>query len=179
MDPADLRRIAETHVPEGLAIDEARVLELREGQLFPFRAATSGTPDPLSTPVGCNGVIVNKITGKALRLGSAFPIARDAAMYDRGYRFDRYDLVVTEVRHPAHTVETLRKIAMTVVEPTYEQGTVWRIPRPMTNEELRARLARVPCVFGNVRLYAACEALEAAREAGAFVFELLEYRAPR
>ena len=177
MDLADLRRIAETHVPEGLAVDEARVLELREGQLF-VRAATSGTPDPLSTPVGCNGVIVNKTTGNALRLGSAFPIARDAAMYDCGYRFDRYDLVVTEVGSRSHGRDASQD-RYYGCGADVRAGDGRRIPRPMTNDELRARLARVPCVFGNVRLYAACEALEAAREAGAFVFELLEYRAPR
>jgi hypothetical protein len=167
---ADLQRIAERVVPEGLAIDEGRVRELRTGWLFPYRSATGGAV------VGSNGVIVNKLTGKAVRLGSAFPMDRDAAMYERGYCFERYDLVVTGVRDMERTIDALQNVGISVVEPEYEHGTVWRIPRRLTGAELRARLARLPCVFGDLSLYFKCEVMEEAREAGAFSFELLEYR---
>jgi hypothetical protein len=84
--------------------------------------------------------------------------------------------VVLEIADVDGTLRTLEELKISVVEPTYDGGTVWRIPRRLTKDELRTRLAKVPAVFGELRLYFDAEALERARAAGAFRFELLECR---
>jgi hypothetical protein len=127
---------------------------------------------------GSHGVIVNKLTGKIFSLGSAFPVERDLEFYDRGYQFERYDLVVLDVLDLDAALDVLLQIAPTAIEPTYEHGTVWRIPRLLTRHQLRDRMTCLPCVFEDVALYFQVEALEAARAAGILRCEVLEYRPP-
>jgi hypothetical protein len=124
---------------------------------------------------GSNGVIVNKATGKVFTLGSRFPLERDLAMYDLGYQFHSYDLVVLQVHNMESTLDVLFKLRVPTVEPKYEHGTVWRIPRELSRRELASRLSTLPCVFGNIGLYFSLELLEQARSAGYFRFEALEY----
>lgn len=101
----------------GMELGEAQ--ELTAGWFFPTSSAT----------VGCNGIIVNKHTGKLFHLGSAFPVERDLALYDRGYQFDRYDLTIIKVRRRKQTLHALGKVRLDVIEPTLEHGIVWRVPR--------------------------------------------------
>lgn len=54
-------------------------------------------------------------------------------MYDRGYRFQSYDLVITAVRDLDDATTALEEVGLMVVEPTFEHGAVWRVPRAMTN----------------------------------------------
>jgi len=139
-----------------------------EGWFFPYR----------TNRVGCNGVIINKKTGRAFQLGSAFPVDRDLALYDRGYQSAAYDLVILKIRDLDETVRTLRKLRFSTVEPTYEHRQVWRIARDLTDAEIRARLAKLPCIFTG-SLYFHLEHLDQARDAGWFTFEALEFRGPR
>lgn len=99
---------------------------------------------------------------------------RDLELYERGYQFGAYDLVITEIADLDATLSTLVDLRISVVEPRYEHGTVWRIPRPVTREELRTRLAKLPAVFGKLHLYFVAQALERARASNAFRFALLE-----
>jgi len=71
----------------------------------------------------------------------------------RGYPLDCYDLVILEIRHLDATPDALGKIGLSVVEPVYENGTVWRVPRPLSKKMLPDRLTSPPCVFGESRLY--------------------------
>ena len=141
--------------------------ELREGWFFPY----------LNSPPGCNGVIINKQTGRPFRLGSAFPPERGLALYDRGWQFEDGDLVILEVRDPDQTVRTLMELNFGTVAPTYEHGVVWRTERAFTEAEIRQRLKSLPCIFTG-SLYSHLERLEEAREAGWFAWEAMEYRAP-
>ena len=161
IDEARARELAEAEPKHRDAIlGEAR--ELREGWFFPYRMA----------PPGSQGVIINKKTGKPFHLGSAFPAERDLTLYDRGYQFHNYDLVILTVRDRKASVRTLRTLNFGTVEPTYENGVVWRIRRALTEAEIRKRLKKLPCVFTG-GLYFQLELLEEAREAGWFTFEAL------
>jgi hypothetical protein len=165
------RRIAEA-VDQNLAIHEGAARELEYGWYFPYRE----TAEPV---VGSHGIIVNKSTGKVLRLGSRFPRERDLTMYDRGYQFDSYDLVVLEVHNMESTLDVLLRLGLSKTEPEYKHGTVWRIPSALSRLELASRLSILPCVFGNTSLYFTLEVLEQARSAGHFRFEVVEYTGPR
>lgn len=150
---------------EGMSLGEAR--ELHDGWYFPFRSR-----EPMA---GCNGVIVNKRSGKLFHLGSAFPPERDLDLYDRGYQFDCYDLTVLSVRDRAQTLNALSELRLSVVEPQEEHGVVWKIPREMTEAELSQRLDQLPCILPAVKLYFVAEVLENARRAGWFTFETREH----
>lgn len=171
-DREGARHIAQSAIDARVVIDDARTRELQLGWYFGCRSLG----EPL---IASSGLIVNKSTGKVLRLGSAFPVERDLALYDKGYQFERADLVVLEVANLDATLATLLELGLTVVVPTYEHGSVWRIPRELTRDELAQRLRSLPYVFGDVRLYFGLEALERARALGALRFEVLEFVVPK
>ena len=64
--------------------------ELRSGWYFPWRF--SGEP-----LIGSNGIIVDKQTGRAVLLGSAYPLERDLRAYDAGYPLTPANLIVNAV----------------------------------------------------------------------------------
>ncbi len=168
-DRATAREIAGQTIPKGVRIDDEAVRELQQGWFFPYRC----TDDAVA---GTQGIVVNKTTGKLFSLGSAFPVERDLVLYDAGYQFERYDLVITRIANVERCLDTMEKLAISIVEPEVEHGRVWKIPRALTRKELRARLARLPCVFGNQALYFHADKLERARAEKTFQFEFSEFR---
>jgi hypothetical protein len=175
IDLPTARSLAAGEVPKGLQLDDTGFKELRTGWFFPYRDVD---PDPERPLIGGpKGVIVNKHTGDRLELGSGMlPIGPDLAVYDKGYQFFYYDLVVTRIADMQRTLDTLETLHISVVEPTYAHGTVWRVARPLTRAELRSRVRELPHVFGGEPLGSYAEVLEKAREEGFFQFELLECR---
>ncbi|HEY2516152.1 MAG TPA: hypothetical protein VGI39_35015 [Polyangiaceae bacterium] len=170
LDEPTARKIAEASLTHpALPLAEAR--ELREGWLFPYHAS-----HPL---VGSHGLIVNKHTGRVFHLGSAFPLERDLALYDRGYQSERYDLVVLAIHDLTETRRALSRVGLQITDITYEHGQVWRVPRAMKDLELSDRLQTLPCIFPDQGLYFRLEVLEEARTRGWFTFEPLGYRPPR
>lgn len=164
------RTLAQNTVRDGQVIDPDRATETREGWYFPY--AHGGM-------VGSTGVIVHKKTGRVFVLGSAFPVERDIRAFDEGFQFEIYDLVVLGIRDRQRTVDTLAAVGPTVTTPEYQDGTVWRISRRLSKQEIDGRLAKVPVVFPEVRLYFCIEALQEARDSAYFRFEALEYRSTR
>jgi hypothetical protein len=73
--------------------------ELSEGWFFP--CVTKGAQI-------CVGVVVNKGTGRTLRVMTNSPMAEDLTLYDRGYQFSDYDLVVLAVENFDETVRVLQ-----------------------------------------------------------------------
>ena len=99
--------------------------------------------------------------------------ARDIEFYDLGYQSTHFDLVVLAIKDLDATVETLFDISPTATDFSYESRTVWRIPRPMTQKEIRTRLSELPCVFPDVLLYFRFERLREAERSGHFKFHAL------
>lgn len=148
---------------EGVVLGDAR--ETEQGWFFPW----------VTGLIGCKGVIIHKQTGGAFHLGSAFTVERDIALYDRGYQYEQYDLVILAIRDLDATRRAVGRLPLQVIEPKYEHGQVWRIPKTMTDLERWKRLDKLPCIFPALRLYFHLEVHEARRERW-FEFEALEYR---
>ena len=106
-------------------------------------------------------------------LGSAFSVDRDLRFYDKGYQSELYDLVVLAVSNADRTVEHLSSIGPAIVTPEYESGTVWRIPRLLTKDEIRGCLTRLPHVFPDIKLYSRFEVLEEVEKDGSFEFKAI------
>jgi hypothetical protein len=160
--------IAAGHVRhDGMTVEAGSAMELRNGWFFPLRSSTT------SPVVGSRGVIVNKSSGAVFALGSAFPVERDLAFYDRGFETTHYDLVILEIHDLDATLDTLIAIGPTIVEPKYGSDTVWRIPRPLSRAELSTRLQSLPCVFGDLHLYFKLEVLVAAEDDMRFTYKAI------
>jgi hypothetical protein len=102
-------------------------------------------------------------------------MASDLTLYDRGYQFDRYDLVVLTVDNLDETVRVLHALHMVTMDTYYKNDRVYRVGRGFTEAEVRERLSRLPCVFSGQFVFR-IEKLEQAREAGWFSFKVFEYR---
>ena len=165
------RALAQKAVGDRRQIDAARCTETREGWYFPYAPA-------VEIMFGSNGVIVNKHTGLPLVLGSAFSVERDIKAFDEGFQFRRYHLVILEVRDRKKTVEILLEVDPTITVPEYEDGTVWKIPRSLSEREIDERLDRLPAIFADISLYFRIESLQTARTHEYFRFEALAARAP-
>jgi len=161
LDRANASKIASAH-----GFDPDGAVETEHGWYFP----------PAEAVIGCNGAIVAKADGEVFSLGSAYPVERDIHFYDRGFRSDLYDLVVLEVFDLRAAVALMRAIGPTVVEPKYEYDVVWRIPRDLSETEISERLAVLPTVFPDIRLYFSLELLEQAEANRAFAYRAVGRR---
>jgi hypothetical protein len=123
--------------------------------------------------IGSHGFAVSKETGRIFEFGSAFPRERDLRMYDRGMDADAYDLVVLAIADLDASIAVLQLLRPNITELSYETGTVWRIPRPLTEDELRVHLANLPAIFPDINLYVHFEAVEEARSSGCCVMEVI------
>jgi hypothetical protein len=155
----------------GRPVDRARARETRAGWYFPY--AIGAEEEML---FGSSGVIVHKETGAVLQLGTAFPVERDLQLYDKGYQFELYDVVVLGFASLEKAVSALESLRLQTADPEYEAGRVWRIPRRLSREEIRNRLEKLPALFEAVSLYFVAEALEQPRSDGTLQVDLLEHR---
>jgi len=159
--------IATRDLPKDCVLEAREAQELPSGWYFPYRSA------PVRRYAG---VIINKRTGKAFRLGSYFPLQTGLSLYERGYQFETYDLVIVEVADLERTILALQTLWIGVDELEYESGIVWHTLRLFTPDELRSRLSKLPTVFGDLGFSSTAESLEQARESGVFIFEVHESR---
>ncbi len=167
IDHAIAHGLAAANLAPGLRLGLAR--ELANGWFFPYlrgQEVVFGTPQ---------GVIVNKRSGHLVTITSGEPLQRCLELYDKGFQYEVYDLVITTVEDLSLSIDLLSKIPITVVEPEYEGGVVWRVPRSLSATELRDRLEKLPAVFSAIHnRITVSEALEHARQTGAVSFELVE-----
>ena len=159
-------RIATKWASGAAEVSGGSARELRLGWYFPV-------PSDGRAP-GCNGIIVNKADGSVFALGSAFPVERDLRLYDRGFQSGKVDLVVLEVVDWPGTVDALLEVGPLKIELSYESGTVWRLPRPLTEDEIRQRLEDLPAIFGDLHIYFRFEVLARAEDDGLCSFKMLK-----
>ncbi|ORA21240.1 hypothetical protein [Mycobacterium aquaticum] len=140
--------------------------ELSDGWFFP--SVTKG-PDLFT------GVIVNKQTGRTLRVRAHTPLDNDPTLYDRGYQYDSYDLVVLSIGDLEQTVRVVMALHVVTVDTYYKNDRVYRVGRALTEAEVRERLSKLPCVLSGAFMFH-IDKLERAREAGWMSYKVFEYR---
>lgn len=146
--------------------DPVRAREIESGWYFPWRFPNDG-----ETRFGSNGLIVNKRTRKVTVLGSTFPLERDLKAHDAGYPLKGADFIVTAVADEDRAVQLLDELGITKVEPEEEGGVIWRIPKAVSQAEIRAKLGSLPAELGFLSVYFCVEGLEQAKREGCFSFE--------
>ena len=103
------------------------------------------------------------------------PLERDLALYDGGYKFEKYDLVVLAINDLEHTISTIVEMHFATADPYHKYHRVWRIGRQMAEAEVRERLSTLPAIFTG-RFAFGLEHLERVRQEEWFEFKALEYR---
>lgn len=124
--------------------------------------------------VGSGGILVEKNTGRLIEFGSAYPTEINLQIYEAGYlAYDDFDLVVIATSDSEEAVRLLGGLGITYVKPEVEGGTTWRIPKPYSAQQLRARLRHLPCRFNLGSAYFKWEALDRMKASDSLQFELV------
>ena len=92
IDALEAARIAEANAPGGHIVAVREVRETRQGWYFPWQF----DGEPL---IGSKGIIVEKLSGRVFRLGSAFSLERDLAAFDAGTQQPRTQQSRAHARH--------------------------------------------------------------------------------
>ena len=165
MNEADARAAAEGTL-DGADAVFGDAYELASGWFFPCVRKSADI---------YHGVIVNKSTGRSLPVLRQSPMANDLDLYDRGYQFEAFDLVVLEVDNMEAAVQILHALHEVTVDTYYKNDRVYRVGRNLTEMEVRERLSNLPCVFSGHFAFGLA-GLERARVDGVFAFKVFEYR---
>jgi hypothetical protein len=169
------RAIAVRFAGPGRGLMESAIQEFSCGWYFVAQTeAYLRTGDPAHMEIGSGGFVVDRESGRVHEFGSAYPLERNLRAYERGFRFEAYDLTVTSVRDLRMAARLLSKLRLKHVVPEEAHGVVWRIPKPYTVTELEGLLQRVPVTFRDCKLYFVIEAFDDIDRAGCFTYELRE-----
>ena len=146
-------RLAARSWPHGL---NGEVTKTSYGWLFGLR------PGPTATSVEevrfgppCSDMAVERDTGRVLPVyDSPFGPGRDrvVASYEKGYRFDFYDLTIKAASDRRQTAHVLLELGVHYVIPEYvipkeEGGDMYTIPQAFDVDEILALLDDVPVTF--------------------------------
>lgn len=101
---------------------------------------------------GSGGFIVEKESGKVVNFGSAFSTEENFKIYEKGL-IGRKDLIILKVREINEAVRLLNRLQMKRVEPKFENSVEWKIPKIYKENEIKAAISKLPCVFKNQDFY--------------------------
>ena len=99
--------------------------------------------------LGSGGFIVEKTDGRVFEFGSAFPLEKWIANYEKGFKYHRYDLTILAVSDLNAATGLLHQLYMHYVIPEAAYGTVWVVPHLYTPDDIRKMLTQLPCTFSD------------------------------
>ena len=160
--------VALKEASEGLVAVEDESVELANGWFFPW-TSINGQPY-----LGSPGIIVNKESGEVLCVASAWPLQRSFWAYEAGYVRSSYNIKITSVSNHDLTLDLLAALNISVIEPEFAHGTMWKVPRFLEREEISRMISELPCFFRDVYIEHQFEEIEKARSDNRCAFELLD-----
>jgi hypothetical protein len=97
--------------------------------------------------IGPGGFIVDREDGHVCEFSAAYPLERNLAAYEAGFKYRFYDLTVTSVANMEQSVEFLYRLDMQYVSRFSKR------PKQYKKRHLRALLKELPCTFYNQHFY--------------------------
>ena len=171
----EAKQIALGRIGPQCVLIESATLEKPYG--WYFRAETRAfieTGDPKQRGIGSGGFIVEKADGRVFEFGSAFPVDRWVANYEKGFKYYRYDLTILAVSDLVTAIGLLLQLSMQHVIPEEAVGTVWVIPQPYTVDDIRKMLTQLPCTFTNQAFWHRVDVFDDIAASGSCQYELRE-----
>jgi hypothetical protein len=126
--------------------------------------------------VGCGGFIVSKTEGRIFHFGSAYSLEENFEAYEKGFRDERWDLVVTRVGDSQQTAMFLHKLNMSFVEPEEAHDVIWKVPRRYNQKQIKLMLEKLPAMFQNQNFHFKYLLLEELKYSGYCEFEIRKHR---
>lgn len=148
------------------------IIEKSYGWYFCFQSKKYiETGNPLDMLVRSGGFIVEKENGKVVKFGSAYSLEKNFGIYEKGL-IGKKDLMITKIKDLNCAVRLLHKLRMTFVEPEFEHGVEWKIPKEYNEKQLKIALSNLPHIFKNQDFYFRSDAFEEMSKSDCLVYEL-------
>ena len=171
----EAKQIALARIGSNCALIESATFEKPYGWYFNFQSrAYLETGAVLTTLFGRGGFIVERSDGRIFEFGSGYPVQQWIANYERGFKYDRYDLCIVAVASLPKTMELLYLLDMHYVEPEEEYGIVWKIPRQYSFTQIAAALCQMPCIFSDQAFWHRVDVFDEIDASGCCKYELRE-----
>ena len=125
--------------------------------------------------IGSGGTLVEKAIGNTYEFGSAYSTDENLRIYELGYfKYENWDIEIFKVIKKTETIEHLSRLGIMYVVPEEEHGTVWKIPKTYTTEQLKNKLKSLPTRFNLGNVYFRWEELEFLKTQRDFEYRLSE-----
>jgi hypothetical protein len=174
----EAKQIALDKIGPECALVDGATLEKPYGWYFCYQSkAYVQSGDFRDMLVGSGGLIVEREDGYVFEFGSAYPLERNLAAYEAGFKFDSYDLTILSISNHRQTVDLLLRLDMTYLVPEEEFGAVWRIPKKYTQDQLKSALTSLPHTFFNQGFHFRFEEFLAIDRADCCEYQLHGHRA--
>jgi hypothetical protein len=169
----EAKQVALARVLPGCALMESRTMEKPYGWYFYQQSLEYiKTGDYRHALMGSFGFIVERTIGRVYDFGSAFPLEKWFANYERGFRSSRLDLSILTVADVEKTLSLLAPL--TASRPAPEEMR-WQVPRSYARDELREMLSRLPCTLTNLSLWGDVRIFDEIDTSGCCRYELHEH----
>lgn len=122
--------------------------------------------------IGSGGFIVEREGGRIFEFGSAYPLERNLAAYEAGFKYNTYDLTIFSIDDIQQTVQLLLNLRMTHGISEEEYGVVWKIPQDYTEAQIRSALTSLPYTFSDQKFHFRYEIFLEIDKAGCFKYQL-------
>jgi hypothetical protein len=96
---------------------------------------------------GFCGFIVDREDGYVFEFGSAYPLERNFATYEAGFKYYSYNLTILSIINFSQTLEWLLTLNLEYTLPEEEYGDIWRIPKKFATVQLMSALTLLPHTF--------------------------------
>lgn len=123
--------------------------------------------------VGSGGFLVEKENGNVVEFGSAYSVEKNFQTYEQDFSGKNFDLIITKVFDLRETVRLLNRLQMTCVEPEFEHGTSWKIPKIYNQKQIKEAISKLPCVFKKQNFYFRFDEFQNIDKSKCFEYELL------
>lgn len=143
------KQIAIKHIGSDCGLIEEAIIEKPYGWYFCYQSkAYLETGDSSHIILGNRAFFVEREGGRILILGFLdYRTETWFANYEKGFKYELYDLTVLNVRDRETTVQLLHRLNMQYVVPEWAYGTEWRIPKQYTVGEIKHLLKKLPYTF--------------------------------
>lgn len=171
------RQIALARIgPEKSLIDEASFEKPYGWYFFGQSNAYLETGNVLDMIIGDGGFIVERQDGRVFAFGSAYPVETWIANYEKGFKYESYDLIIRSVRDWIRTIYLLHSLSMNYVVPEVTSDVAWKTPEQYTIYQLGILLTRLPCVFTDQRFWHRVDVFDEMDRLRCCEYELREYK---
>ncbi len=167
----DAREIALAKIGGDCALVDSATIEKPYGWFFYHQSREYiKTGDIRHMLCGSCGFIVERTNGRVFMFGSAYPREKWIADYERGFKYERYDLTILTVTDFEQTLSLLERLGSKYVLPSE------LAPHCYGRGELREMLRRLPCTLTNQVFWHRVDVFDEIDASGCCKYELREHR---